>query len=116
MFIIVLITDLCLKGMQVSPTDIEAALIIHPAVQDVGVIGVNDELAGERAKAFIVRAPDAMKDLSEEQVKESIREHVEKHLSELHWLHDRIQFIPAIPKNQNNKILKVKLRAMERGE
>ncbi|KAI7978695.1 hypothetical protein EIK77_010601 [Talaromyces pinophilus] len=102
--------------LNVSPTDIEAALIVHPAVQDVAVIGVKDELAGERAKAFVVRAPDAMKDLSEEQVKESIREHVEKHLSELHWLHDRIQFIAAIPKNQNNKILKVKLRAMERGE
>ncbi|KAE8547637.1 hypothetical protein EYB25_009430 [Talaromyces marneffei] len=104
------------KGMQVSPTDIEAALIVHPAVRDVAVIGVKDEHAGERAKAFVVRSPDTMQDLSEEQVKESIREHVEKHLSELHWLHDRISFIAEIPKNQNNKILKVKLRAMERGE
>ncbi|EED13572.1 AMP dependent ligase/synthetase, putative [Talaromyces stipitatus ATCC 10500] len=104
------------KGMQVSPADIEAALLLHPAVRDVAVIGIKDELSGERAKAFIVRFPDVMKDSSEEQLKESIREHVEKNLSELHWLHDRITFLAEIPKNQSGKILKVKLRAMERGE
>lgn len=102
--------------MQVSPTDIEACLLLHPAVREAAVIGVRDELAGERAKAFIVRSPEEMKDLSEEQLKEAIREHVEANLNELHWLHDRIEFIPEIPKNQSGKTLKVKLRAWARGE
>lgn len=102
--------------MQVAPTDIEAHLVTHPAVRDVAVIGVKDELAGERAKAFIVRSPDTMVDLSDEKLKEVIAEHVEGGLNELHWLHDRVEFIKEIPKNQSGKILKVKLRAMERGE
>lgn len=102
--------------MQVAPTDIEACLVTHPAVHEVAVIGVKDELAGERAKAFIVRSPDNMADIAEEKLKESIAEHVEKGLNEMHWLHDRVEFIKEIPKNQSGKILKVKLRAMERGE
>lgn len=104
------------QGMQVAPTDIEAHLVTHPAVRDVAVIGVKDELAGERAKAFVVRSPDTMADISDEKLKEAIAEHVESGLNELHWLHDRIEFIKEIPKNQSGKILKVKLRAMERGE
>ncbi|KAM3478264.1 hypothetical protein MY5147_002302 [Beauveria neobassiana] len=39
------------KGMQVVPADVETVLMTHPAVADVAVIGVPDELAGERAMA-----------------------------------------------------------------
>jgi acyl-coenzyme A synthetase/AMP-(fatty) acid ligase len=52
-----------------------------------------------------------MTDVNEDELRRSIEGHVEKGLSELHWLHDRILFIEAIPKNQSNKIMKFLLRS-----
>ncbi len=46
------------KGYQVAPAELEALLIGHPGVQDVAVIGIPDQEAGELPKAFIVAATD----------------------------------------------------------
>lgn len=40
--------------MQVSPIMIEDCLRRHPGIADVAVVGVPDNTAGERAKAFVV--------------------------------------------------------------
>ena len=47
------------KGFQVTPAEVEAVLVAHPAVADAAVIGVPDEEAGEVPKAFVVVAPGA---------------------------------------------------------
>ncbi|KAF1732900.1 4-coumarate--CoA ligase-like 2 [Beauveria bassiana] len=99
------------KGMQVIPADVETVLMTHPAVADVAVIGVPDELAGERAMAFVVRSASVMTDLSADDLQESINEHVESKLHETHWLGDRIELVAEIPKSQSGKILKKLLRA-----
>jgi long-chain acyl-CoA synthetase len=39
-------------GVNIYPAEIEAAIIRHPAVQDVAVIGIPDEEFGEQVKAF----------------------------------------------------------------
>lgn len=98
--------------MQVVPADIEAHLILHPGIVDAAVIGVLNEVSGERAQAFVVRSPSVMTDLHEEDMKESINEHVQNDLDETHWLHDRIIFLKEIPKSQSGKILKKDLKAM----
>lgn len=46
-----------LGGHRVAPTEIEAALQAHPAVQDVAVVGAPDEVGGEVAHAFVVLKP-----------------------------------------------------------
>ncbi len=46
------------KGFQVPPAELEALIINHPKVQDVAVIGVPDEEAGELPKAYIVPGED----------------------------------------------------------
>ena len=43
------------KGYQVAPALLEDVLLRHDAVDDVGVIGVPDEEAGELPRAYIVR-------------------------------------------------------------
>ena len=93
------------------PFDIEAVLTTHPAVIDAAVIGMPDELAGERPLAFLVRSTTAMIDVNEEDLRERIDEHVQDQLHETHWLHERIRFIPEIPRSQNGKILKKVLKA-----
>ncbi|WAR20164.1 4CL3-like protein [Mya arenaria] len=46
------------KGMQVAPAELEDVIHKHPAVQDVAVIGVPDERAGELPQAFVVCKPN----------------------------------------------------------
>lgn len=105
-----------LQGMQVVPVDIETLLLTHPAVVEVAVIGVPDDLAGERPRAFIVRSESIMADLKDEDLRDSLDDKVEGKLHETHWLNGRIDFIAAIPKNQNGKVLKRELRAMVAAE
>ncbi|MFD0487408.1 hypothetical protein ACFQ0O_10695 [Saccharopolyspora spinosporotrichia] len=40
-------------GHLVGPFEVESALMEHPAVAEVGVIGKPDPVAGERVKAFV---------------------------------------------------------------
>jgi acyl-CoA synthetase (AMP-forming)/AMP-acid ligase II len=42
------------KGLQVAPTELEAVLILYPAIADAAVVRVPDEEAGEVPKAFVV--------------------------------------------------------------
>lgn len=44
-------------GMNVYPAEIEAVLVAHPAVLDVGVIGVPDDEFGESVKAIVQLRP-----------------------------------------------------------
>ena len=45
------------SGYRIGPEEIEVTLAEHPAVADVGVIGVPDEVRGQIAKAFVVLKP-----------------------------------------------------------
>ena len=42
------------SGYRIGPEEIEVTLATHPAVADVGVIGVHDDVRGQIAKAFVV--------------------------------------------------------------
>jgi acyl-coenzyme A synthetase/AMP-(fatty) acid ligase len=100
------------QGEQVLPRDIESVLLSHPAVIDAAVIGVPDELSGERAKAYIVRSKTVMEDLDEDDLADEIDEFVQGKLHESHWLHDRIVFLEKLPKSESGKVLKKDLKAM----
>lgn len=43
------------KGYQVAPAELEALLIEYPQIEDVAIIAVADELAGELPMAFVVK-------------------------------------------------------------
>jgi 2-aminobenzoate-CoA ligase len=45
------------SGYRIGPDEIEVVLATHPAIADVGVIGVPDEVRGQIAKAFVVLKP-----------------------------------------------------------
>jgi long-chain acyl-CoA synthetase len=51
-------TDLIISGgVNVYPAEVEDALVLHPAVADVAVIGVPDEEMGQLVKAVVQLAP-----------------------------------------------------------
>ncbi|MEM9864688.1 MAG: AMP-binding protein [Myxococcota bacterium] len=93
------------KGFQVAPAELEALLLGHAGIADAAVIGVPDEAAGERVKAFVVRADES---LNEAAIKAYVAEHVAtyKELS-------LVEFVDAIPKSASGKILRRELRERE---
>ena len=91
------------KGFQVPPAELESLLLTHPAVVDVAVIGVPDDEAGERPKAFVVLKPGS--DATATELQDFVAEHVAsyKRLSD-------VAFVDAIPKSPSGKILRRLLR------
>ncbi|GFO21992.1 nucleolar pre-ribosomal-associated protein 1-like [Plakobranchus ocellatus] len=84
----------------VAPAELEAVLLSHPAIQDVAIIAVPDQAAGEQPKAFVVARPGS--DLSQEQVVSFM----EGKVAPFKRLRGGVQFVEVIPKNSSGKILK----------
>ena len=92
------------KGFQVPPAEVEAALLALPGVADAAVIGVADEESGEVPVAFVVRAPGSALDEAD------LRRHCGACLA--HYKHPReFRFVEAIPKSASGKILRRVLKA-----
>ena len=85
------------KGFQVAPAEVEAALLTSPMVKDAAVRGVPDEEAGEVPVAFVVPAEGADE--------AAIRSHLAGQLAH-YKLPRSITFIEAIPKSASGKILR----------
>lgn len=56
------------SGYSVFPEDVEVMLLKHPAVAQVGVIGIPDPVRGESVKAFIVPKPEYKGKITEEEI------------------------------------------------
>lgn len=118
----VMITDrikemIKVKGIAVSPAEIEDLLLGHPAVEDVGVTSVPDEYAGEKPKAYIVLKAAARGRLgSQEGVLAAGRELIEyvKAKKVRHKWVSEVQFIEEVPKSASGKILRRVLRDQEK--
>lgn len=91
------------KGFQVAPAELEALLLTHPAIADAAVIGVPDDEAGERPRAFVVLRPD------QELTAEEITTFTGEHVATYKVIHD-VVFAEEIPKSASGKILRRMLR------
>ena len=97
------------KGHQVAPAELEAALLTHHAVDDCCVISIPDDRAGERPKAFIVKSKTVGLEENDRMVKRDIQKHIEKSKSDYKWIKE-IEFVDVIPKSPSGKILRRMLR------
>jgi acyl-CoA synthetase (AMP-forming)/AMP-acid ligase II len=93
------------KGFQVAPAELEALLITHPEVQDVAVIGVADEEAGELPKAFVVPSGDLDAEALKAWVSERVAPQKRVRL---------VEEVEEIPKSPSGKILRRVLVERER--
>lgn len=91
------------KGFQVAPAELEALLLGHPGVADAAVVGVPDDEAGERPRAFVVRRAAV------EVTGEELAAFVAGHVASYKRLRD-VVFIEQIPKSPSGKILRRELR------
>lgn len=95
------------KGIGVAPAELENLLLGHPAVSDCAVIGIPDERAGERPKAFIVLSASHQERVEEagSALFEFVRQNKARHKALL-----EIAISQNIPKSPSGKILRKKLR------
>ncbi len=91
------------KGFQVAPAEVEAALLTHPGIADAAVIGRADDEAGEVPLAFVVRAA------GDEATPEDILAHLSGRLAS-YKLPREFRFTDTIPKSPSGKILRRLLR------
>ncbi|EME14389.1 acyl--CoA ligase family protein [Rhodococcus triatomae] len=91
-------------GENISTVEVEQAIVSHPAVADVAVIGVPDDRWGERPKAFVLLRPGA--ELSAEE----LITHTRRLLAGYKVPRD-IAFASDLPRTPTGKIRKNELRA-----
>ncbi|KXA98875.1 long-chain fatty acid--CoA ligase [candidate division MSBL1 archaeon SCGC-AAA259J03] len=89
-------------GEWIGSTDLENIISTHEAVKEVGVIGVPDEKWGERPMAFIV--PQEGAEVTEEDIKEYMKEFVEKGEIAKYAIPDEVKFLDELPQTSVGKI------------
>ncbi len=90
-------------GENISTIEVEQAVVSHPAVLDVAVIGVPDDKWGERPKAFVVLADGQQADEAE------LLAHVKSKIASYKAPRE-IEFVVELPKTSTGKIRKNELR------
>jgi acyl-CoA synthetase (AMP-forming)/AMP-acid ligase II len=87
-------------GENVYPREVEAALLDHPSVDDVAVVGTSDPVWGEVVTAFVVEpAP------SDDELQAWARERLAGYKIPRRWVR-----VPELPRNATGKVLKHELR------
>jgi acetyl-CoA synthetase len=98
-------------GHLIGPFEVESALMEHPAVAEVAVIGVPDETAGELVKAYVAlksgHAPS-------EELRLDLISHARKRLGPA-VAPKEIAFRKNLPKTRSGKIMRRLLKARELG-
>lgn len=93
-------------GVNISSEEIESHLMAHPEVADAAVVGSPDARLGERVCAFVVPRPgktldrEAINAFLTDQRKVAVFKQIE-----------RLEILPALPRNPVGKVLKRELRA-----
>ena len=100
------------KGLNVSPTEVEKVIFTHPKVEDAAVVGIPHEYKGEEIKAYIV-----LKE-GEEAEQYEIIEYLRSRIARFK-VPSSIEFVESLPKNVMGKLLRRLLLEQEmkkRGE
>ena len=90
-------------GENIYPREIEEAIVGHPAVREVAVIGVPDPEWGEAIKAVISLVPG--RTVSETELIDFCAEHIARYKKPR-----SVDFVDELPKNNYGKIVKRELR------
>jgi benzoate-CoA ligase len=96
------------SGIYVSPFEVEATLVRHPAVLEAAVIGVPDAEGLTKTKAFVVLKAGA--EVTEAELKAFVKDRLAP------YKYPRvIEFLAELPKTATGKIQRFKLREQEAG-
>ena len=100
-----------ISGHRLSTTEIESALVSHPAVAEAAVVGAPDQITGEAINAFVIlrlgHEPTA-------ELGEELRKHVATKISPI-AKPKSLMFTPDLPKTRSGKIMRRLLRDIAQG-
>ncbi|MBH0118785.1 AMP-binding protein [Rhodococcus sp. CX] len=101
------IKDIIIRGgFNISAREVEEALLQHPAIADVAVVGLPDEAVGERACAVVVARDDTRLTVDD------LRRHlVDEHKIAVWKVPERVEYVDEFPRTATGKIQKFALRA-----
>ena len=99
------------SGHRLSTTEIESALVSHPAVAEAAVVGGPDPITGEAINAFVILrvGQDPTEELGSE-----LRQHVATKISPI-AKPKMLMFTPDLPKTRSGKIMRRLLRDIAQG-
>ncbi|MBI2206230.1 MAG: AMP-binding protein [Candidatus Rokubacteria bacterium] len=95
------------SGNNVYPKEVESVIFDHPAVQSAAVVGVPDDVRGERVHAFVVLAPGAAA------TADDILAHCRQGLA-VFKVPRGITFLDELPLTGSGKVRRFKLRELAR--
>jgi long-chain acyl-CoA synthetase len=93
-------------GLKVSPAEVEAVLLRHPAVREAAVLGTPDPAFGERVKAVLVLETGQAASVTE------IRQHCRAYLADFK-IPAVVVFVAALPVGATGKVAKRDLVDLE---
>ena len=93
-------------GENISSVEVEGALLRHPAVQEVAIVGMPDERWGEAPHAFVVLKAGAT--TTETELCNYARDHLAHFKAP-----QKIHFVPELPKTATGKVQKYVLRGKQ---
>jgi benzoate-CoA ligase family protein len=94
------------SGHWVSPAEVEAALISHPAVLEAAVVGKEDRDRLIKPKAFVVLRDGRS---ASESLVDELKAHVKATIAPYHYPR-WVEFVDSLPKTATGKIQRYKLR------
>jgi acetyl-CoA synthetase len=99
------------SGHRISTTEVESALVDHPAVAEAAVVGANDAVTGQAIMAYVIvrGTHTASPELGEE-----LRQHVAKKLGAI-ARPKTVIFTDELPKTRSGKIMRRLLRDVAEG-
>ncbi|MEA3216024.1 MAG: acetyl-CoA synthetase, partial [Acidimicrobiia bacterium] len=99
------------SGHRLSTTEIESALVSHPAVAEAAVVGADDAITGQAIMGYVIlrggqQATDGLL--------EQVRQHVAKKLGPI-ARPKLVIAVPELPKTRSGKIMRRLLRDVAEG-
>jgi long-chain acyl-CoA synthetase len=92
------------SGFNVFPAEVEEVLAAHPAVAEVGVIGVPHPHHGEAVKAYVVRVPGG--DVDEDALVAHCTDYLARYKCP-----SKVIFVDQLPRNASGKLVRRELEA-----
>ncbi len=95
------------SGHRISTTEVESALVSHPAVAEAAVVGADDKTTGQAIVAFVIARGGAPEDSSA--LRAELRDHVAKEIGPIAKPRD-LYVVAELPKTRSGKIMRRLLR------
>ncbi|MDE2303662.1 MAG: AMP-binding protein [Sphingomonadales bacterium] len=101
-----------MAGYRIGPSEVEAAILGHPAVAEAAVIAVPDAVRGEVIEAYVVLSPGHA---ASPAMARDIQQWVKTHYA-AHAFPRAVHFATALPRTPSGKIQRFVLKARRRAE